>query len=138
MGAALIGDADFMAEAQRVRSLLGGALRQAGFMAAAALYGLRHKLDRLEEDHANARYLAERLAVIDGLFVALNAVQTNMVYVDVEAGPERAARLIVELEQQGIRAWNLAERLRFVTSMLVDRADCERAADVLANAMEGA
>jgi threonine aldolase len=136
MGAALVGDADFMVEAQRVRSLLGGTLRQAGFMAAAALYGLRHNLGRLEQDHANARYLAGRLAEIDGLFVALDAVQTNMVYVDVEAGAERAARLITQLEQPGISVWNLAERVRFVTSMLVDRGDCERAADAVATAMQ--
>jgi hypothetical protein len=59
-----------------------------------------------------------------------------MAYVDVEAGPERAARLITELEQRGVRAWNLAERLRFVTSMLVDHADCERATAAVANAMQ--
>lgn len=136
MGAALIGDCSFIEEARRVRSLLGGTMRQVGFMAAAALHGLRHNFDRLCEDHANARFLAERLAEIDGLSVTLDAVQTNMAYVDVEAGPERAARLITELEQRGIRAWNLAERLRFVTSMLVDHADCERATVAVANAMQ--
>ncbi len=127
MGAALVGDSGFIDEARRVRSLLGGAMRQVGFMAAAALYGLRNNLDRLSEDHANARHLAEGLAGIEGLSVELDTVQTSMVYVDVEAGPERAAQLIGQLEQRGILAWNLAARLRFVTSMLVDRSDCDRA-----------
>lgn len=136
MGAALIGDADFIEEASRVRLLLGGAMRQVGFMAAAALHGFRHNFDRLVEDHANARYLAEQLAGIDGLSVELDAVQTNMVYVNVEAGAERAARIIATLEKQGVRAWNLAQCLRFVTSMLVDHADCERAADAVATAMQ--
>jgi threonine aldolase len=89
----------------------------------------------LQDDHVNARRLAEGLAEIEGLFVALEAVQTNMVYVDVVAGPERAARLIVQLEELGIRAWNLGARLRFVTSMLVDEADCIRATEACAVAM---
>ena len=136
MGAALVGDADFIEEASRVRSLLGGTLRQAGFMAAAALFGLRHNVERLGEDHANARDLAEGLAGVDGLHVALDTVQTNMVYVDVAAGAERAARLIAQLERRGIRAWNLGHRLRFVTSMLVDNKTCHRAAAAVADAMQ--
>lgn len=135
MGAALVGDTDFIEEATRIRSLLGGAMRQVGFMAAAALYGLRNNLERLQEDHANARFLAEQLAGVQGLSVALDTVQTNMVYVDVEAGSERAAQLVLQLERRGIRVWNLAERLRFVTSMLVDNAACERAADAVEVAM---
>jgi threonine aldolase len=137
MGAALVGDTDFIAEAQRVRSLLGGTLRQAGFMAAAARYGLRHNLERLAEDHANAGFLAGRLAEIDGLSVVMDAVQTNMVYVEVAAGAERAGQLVEELDQRGVRAWNLAERIRFVTSMLVNRGDCERAAEAVSAAMKG-
>jgi threonine aldolase len=135
MGAALMGDTAFIAEAARVRSLLGGTMRQVGFMAAAALYGFRHNFDRLHEDHINARHLAEGLAEIEGLSVALEAVQTNMVYVDVAAGPERAARLIAQLEERGIQAWNLGTRLRFVTSMLVDKAACVRATEACAVAM---
>jgi threonine aldolase len=135
MGAALMGDTAFIEEAARVRSLLGGSMRQVGFMAAAALYGFRHNFDRLQEDHVNARRLAEGLAEIEGLSVALEAVQTNMVYVDVAAGPERAARLIALLEERGIQAWNLGARLRFVTSMLVDEAACVRATEACAIAM---
>ncbi len=135
MGAALIGDSDFIAEAARVRSLLGGTLRQVGFMAAAALYGFRHNFDRLREDHTNARLLAEGLTEIGGLSVDLQAVQTNMVYVDVAAGSERAVRLVSQLKERDIRAWNLGARLRFVASMLVNRADCVRAVETVAVAM---
>jgi len=135
MGAALIGDADFVAEAARVRSLLGGTMRQIGFMAAAALHGFRVNFDRLQEDHATARCLAEGLTEIEGLSVELEAVQTNMVYVDVAAGTERAARIITQLEERGIRAWNLGARLRFVTSMLVDQTDSVRAIEAVTAAM---
>ena len=58
-----------------------------------------------------------------------------MVYADVEAGSERAESLIAVLDQQGIRAWNLGARLRFVTSMLVNRSDCERAVEAVVIAM---
>lgn len=136
MGAALIGDADFIKEASRVRLLLGGTMRQVGFMATAALYGLQHNFERLNEDHENAHYLAKRLAGMDGLSVALETIQTNMVYADVKAGPDRASQIVTALERQGIGVWNLAERLRFVTSMLVDRKDCEHAADVVAEIMQ--
>ena len=136
MGAALIGDEDFIKEASRMRQLLGGTMRQVGFMASAALYGLQNNFERLNEDHDNAHYLAKRLAGVNGLSVALETVQTNMVYADVEAGPARAAQIVTSLEQQGIRVWNLAERLRFVTSMLVDRKDCENAADLVAEIMQ--
>ena len=138
MGAALVGDADFIAEAARVRTLLGGTLRQAGFIAAAALYALRHNVERLVEDHRNARALAAGLAGIDGLAVALDTVQTNMVYVEVEEGAGRAARLIEQLGESGVRAWNLGRRLRFVTSMLVDNTDCDYAVAAVAKAMSAA
>lgn len=135
MGAALVGDGQFIAEAARLRSLLGGTMRQVGFMAAAALYGLRHNRDRMVEDHANARYLAQGLAKIEGLSVALETVQTNMVYVDVAAGAARADGLITQLADKGIMAWSLSGRLRFVTSMLVGRADCEHAVAVAGEAL---
>ena len=131
MGAALVGDRDFIGEAERLRTMLGGTMRQIGFMAAAALYGLENNLERLVEDHANARLLAVGLAAIDGLTVDLAAVQSNMVYVDVDAGPEFAQRIIEQLAARDIRAWSLGSRLRFVTSMLVGRADCERVLEAM-------
>ena len=137
MGAALIGDAAFIVEAERIRALLGGTLRQSGFMAAAALYGLQNNQERLAQDHANASLLAAGLAAIEGLQVNLDAVQTNMVYIEVNAGEQRAARLVQQLEERGIRAWNLKQRLRFVTSMLVQREDCVRTIAAAASAMAG-
>jgi threonine aldolase len=138
MGAVLLGDQDFINEATRIRQLLGGGMRQVGFMAAAALYGFQYNVDRLIEDHANARLLAEGLAQIDGLTVDLTTVQTNMVYVDVADGTDRAEQLISQLENRGIRAWNLGPKLRFVTSMLVDESGCGRALQATAEAMKDA
>ncbi|MEH6516336.1 MAG: GntG family PLP-dependent aldolase [Halioglobus sp.] len=136
MGAALIGSAEFIAEAERVRSLLGGMLRQAGFMAAAALYGMQHNVERLLVDHDNAQFLARELAALNGLSIDLDSVQTNMVYVDVDAGVDHAIELVAYLQQQGVQVWNLGPRLRFVTSMLVERRDCERAVKALSEALK--
>ncbi|MFT6956982.1 MAG: threonine aldolase [Halieaceae bacterium] len=135
MGAALIGSAEFIAEAERVRSLLGGMLRQAGFMAAAALYGMQHNVERLLVDHDNAQFLARELAELSGLSTDLDSVQTNMVYVDVDAGVNHAIELVATLQKQGVQVWNLGPRLRFVTSMLVERRDCERAVKAMSEAL---
>ena len=136
MGAALIVSAEFIAEAERVRSLLGGMLRQAGFMAAAALYGMQHNVEGLLVDHDNALFLARELATLNGLSIDLETVQTNMVYVDVDAGVSHALELVAQLETQGVHVWNLGPRLRFVTSMLVDRRDCERVVKALSEALK--
>ncbi|NNL99274.1 MAG: aminotransferase class I/II-fold pyridoxal phosphate-dependent enzyme [Gammaproteobacteria bacterium] len=131
MGAALIGDADFIFEARRAQRQFGGVMRQVGFMAEAALYAFENNRGRLPEDHANAAWLAAAIDEIPGLSVDLPAVQTNMVWVEVAAGAERAAALIAALAEHGIGAFSLGERLRFVTSRLVGSADCRRAASSL-------
>ena len=137
MGAALIGDADFIFEARRAQRQFGGVMRQIGFMAAAAQYAFEHNRDRLLEDHDNAAWLAGELDAIPGLAVDLPAVQTNMVWATVAAGPERAAALIAGLAEHGVGAFSLGDRLRFVTSMLVTRSDCERAVRALASLTRG-
>jgi threonine aldolase len=108
--------------------MLGGRMRQVGFMAAAALYGFEHNLDRLVEDHANAQHMARVLAANPALAVEPSRVETNIVYFRVKAGAERAARLVAELEAEQVRAWCLGPLLRLVTSLNVDRADCDFAA----------
>ena len=129
VGSALCGSRDFIARAHRVRKMAGGGMRQAGVLAAAALYALDHNVARLADDHALARRLADWLAGIDGLHV--EAPQTNIVFVDV-VGPAKArsAELLPYLKSRGVLATGLY-RLRFVTHLDVDAAGVEQAVQAI-------
>jgi len=131
MGAMLLGSSDFVNEARRIQSMLGGVMRQVGFMAAAALYGFRHNMVRLEEDHANCSFMANQLAGLSALQIDLKAVQTNILYFDVKAGTQRAARLVEELAEHGIGALDVGSLVRLVTSKNVSRKDCEYAVEAI-------
>ncbi|MCW5624884.1 MAG: low-specificity L-threonine aldolase [Burkholderiales bacterium] len=85
LGSLLVGPRSLIDQARRWRKVLGGGMRQAGVAAAAGLYALEHNVDRLAEDHANARWRAGALAAIDGVAVDVDRVQTNMVYVTIAA-----------------------------------------------------
>jgi threonine aldolase len=125
VGSVLCGSREFVARAHRIRKMAGGGMRQAGMLAAAGSYALDHHLDRLAEDHALARRLAEGLAGLPGLQV--EPPQTNILFVDL-TGPakERSAELLEYLKARGILATGLY-RLRFVTHLDVDAAGIERA-----------
>ena len=129
-GSALVGSREFIGRAHRVRKMLGGGMRQAGVLAAAALHALEHHVARLAEDHANARLLAEGLQGLDGVSVA--TPQTNIVFVDVV--PAKAAGLVERLKAAGVLCTGLY-RLRFVTHLDVGRADIERAVPVIRAAL---
>ncbi|WP_431125182.1 low-specificity L-threonine aldolase [Variovorax paradoxus] len=125
IGSALVGSREFIARAHRIRKMAGGGMRQAGLLAAAASHALDHHVDRLAEDHALARRLAEGLEGIEGLKV--EAPHTNIVFVDLTgAAQARSAELLAHLNQQGILATGLY-RLRFVTHLDVDAAGVDRA-----------
>lgn len=128
MGAMLLGSSEFIDEARRIQCMLGGVMRQVGFMAAAARYGFRNNMQRLQEDHANCLWLAQRLADHPALAIDLSSVQTNILYCDVIAGAERASQLVKELAAQGIGILNVGALVRLVTSMNVTKQDCEVAA----------
>jgi threonine aldolase len=125
VGSALCGSKELIARARRIRKMAGGAMRQSGMLAAAASYALEHQVERLADDHALARRLAEGLAGIDGLQV--EAPHTNILFVDL-VGParERSAPLLEHLGRQGVLATGLY-RLRFVTHLDVDAAGVDRA-----------
>jgi threonine aldolase len=125
VGSALCGSNDFIARARRVRKMAGGAMRQAGLLAAAASYALDRHVDRLAEDHALAKRLAAGLTGIDGLKV--EAPHTNIVFADlVGAAREQSTELINHLQTHGVLATGLY-RLRFVTHLDVDGAGIDRA-----------
>lgn len=126
VGSALCGSRELIARARRIRKMAGGGMRQAGVLAAAASHALDHHVERLAEDHALARRLADALAGIEGLQV--EPPQTNMLFVDlVGAARERSAALLEYLAGQRVLAIGLY-RLRLVTHLDVDAAGVDRAA----------
>jgi threonine aldolase len=128
MGALLLGEQAFINEARHIQAMLGGCMRQVGFMAAAALHGFEHNLERLAEDHANAQHIANAIAANPGLEIEPAHVETNILYFEVKAGEQRAAQLVSELEQENVMVWALGPLIRLVTSLNVDRTGCDFAA----------
>jgi threonine aldolase len=125
VGSALCGSRELISRAHRIRKMAGGGMRQAGMLAAAASHALQHHIDRLADDHALARRLAEGLAGIEGLKV--EAPQTNLLFVDlVGEAQTRSAELLAHLKREGILATGLY-RLRFATHLDVDAAGIARA-----------
>ena len=125
IGAALAGSRELIEEAWRYKQMWGGAMRQSGVVAAAALHGLDHHVARLAEDHANARMLAEGLAELPGIEIAPGAVETNIVLFDV-AGEASAFCAALAAEGVTMGAFG-SRRVRAVTHLDVDRAGIERA-----------
>jgi threonine aldolase len=136
VGSVLVGGAEFVKRARRARKLLGGGMRQAGILAAAGLFALRHNVSRLAEDHRRAHALAERLATVPGLSVELRSVETNMVFVSTRPSGRRAAEVAKLFSEAG--ALCLAEspwKIRFVTHLDVDDTDVAEAGEVVARTM---
>ena len=131
-GSLLAGSKDLIAAADRQRRRMGGAMRQNGIFAAAALHGLDHHLARLADDHANARRLAERLAAGSGVQLDLATVQSNIIVFHLPPGLPDAAQVVARARERGVWLNAFAPRtLRAVTHLDVDRAQCEQAAGVL-------
>jgi threonine aldolase len=135
VGAVLVGSKDFIHEAWRVKQQIGGAMRQAGIIAAACLYALDHHVERLAEDHANARRLAEGLAEIPGVRIDPAAIETNIVWFDV-AEPMSAADVTAALREYGVLIGSYGQtRMRAVTHLDVDRAGIDQALQALARVL---
>ena len=132
VGACLAGSAELIAEAWRWKQMLGGAMRQAGIIAAGGLYALDHHVDRLADDHARARRLADGLAGLPGVELDPSTVETNILVFAVPDAPAfcdalaRADVLVIPLD---------ARRVRAVTHLDVDDAGIERALEVAAAAL---
>ena len=132
VGAVLAGSRETIDEAWRHKQMIGGAMRQSGVLAAAGLHGLDHHVERLAEDHENARVLADGLAAIPGVGIDPARMQTNIVIFEV---PDAAA-LCERLSSDGVLMVPFGPGLvRAVTHMDVDRAGVERALAAVAEAM---
>lgn len=138
MGSILVGSAEDITRARRARKLFGGALRQAGIVAAAALYAIEHNIDRMAEDHANALVFAERIAEIDGIVLDPERVETNLVFFEVEPAYGTAAQLSAALRSRGVKINPTgAQQLRGCTHLDVDREGVLRAAQAIQECLSG-
>jgi threonine aldolase len=132
VGACLAGSSELIAEAWRWKQMLGGAMRQSGIVAAAGLYALEHHVERLADDHARARRLADGLADVPGVVIDAATVETNIVIFGVPDAPAFCAAL----ERDGVGMLPVGpERVRAVTHLDVDDAGIERALQTARNAL---
>lgn len=135
VGSALAGPKAFIERARRFRKMFGGGMRQAGIIAAGALFALANHRARLAEDHANAKALASGLAAVNGLEAAPAEVETNMVRFRVRALP--AQQLVDRLRAQGVLLLAVGpDTIRAVTSLMVSSDDIRAAVAVVSRALE--
>jgi threonine aldolase len=127
IGSVLCGDRAFIDEARRLKILFGAAWRQAGIVAAAGLIALEHGPDRLHEDHANARRLAEGVAGALPGTVDPNTVETNIVFVDVAGVGQDAWIMVERLRDEGVLVTMVAGKVRMLTHVDVGLADIDAA-----------
>ena len=131
-GTMLAGSRDVIARCVRFRRRLGGAMRQAGVLAAAGLYALDHNIDRLADDHANARVIADRLSTSRRIVLDRATVQTNILVFSVTADAPDATTVVSRAKERGVLIFAFGPRtVRVVTHLDVSRQECERAADIL-------
>jgi threonine aldolase len=138
VGSLIAGSRDFVARVRRLRKMLGGQMRQAGFLAAAGLYALDGMVDRLAEDHAHARLLAAGLATLPGVILDPPVPETNIVFWRLAEPGLSVASFLAGLEEHGVRVGQLGEgRLRAVTHYGIRRADIETAVAAVREALAG-
>jgi len=137
VGSIVSGNQDFISEARRNRKIVGGGMRQAGILAAAGIIALTEMVDRLVDDHKNARKLAEGLANMEGLSIDLDAVTTNIVFFDVTQKGMTSQILAERLDSHGIRVLPTGpNRLRAVTNYHVTSSDIDYALDIFLSILE--
>lgn len=135
MGSILVGDKESIRKARLARKQFGGALRQAGIVAAAAEYAMDNHLDRLADDHAHAKLLAENLNAIDGIKLKLDEVETNLVFFTIEEELGTAVQLAGKLREQGILIGPMGgQRMRACTHLDISRGDIDTISDAVSAA----
>ena len=132
VGAVLAGSSELIHEAWRWKQMLGGAFRQSGIVAAGCLYALDHHVERLAEDHDNARTLAEGLAELAGVQLDPGSVETNIVIFEVDDAPGLVKRLADRVELQAVNT----TRVRAVTHLDVTQADVDEALSIFAEVLD--
>jgi threonine aldolase len=131
-GSILAGTKAIIARTHRHRRMLGGAMRQAGIFGAAALYALDHNLERLADDHANARLIGEAVAASPRVQLDLDTVQTNILIFHLGPGAPNAPTVVERAREAGLLIFAFGPRtVRAVTHLDVTRVQCERAGAIL-------
>ena len=134
VGSLLVGTSDFIERSRKFRKVLGGGMRQAGIIAAPGIVALERMIDRLEEDHRNARSLAKGIAKIEGIQIDLNRVQTNMVYFDITGLGISTDLFVSKLKENGILALPLTEnKMRMVTHRGIEKEHIKKSVEVIEN-----
>ncbi len=131
VGSVVVGSADFVARARRVRKMAGGGMRQAGIIAAAGVVALDSMVDRLADDHANAQRLARGLAGLPGVALDPGDVETNICYMELADGAGRD--LAAALRERGVLANGRQNWVRFVTHNGITSEDVDEALDAIAS-----
>jgi threonine aldolase len=136
IGGVLAGSKSFINEAWRWKHRLGGAMRQSGIIAAAGLYALDHNIEKLAEDHANAKRLGEHIAAVKGLKLFTPKIESNIVFFDPTGLGITSKDLYEEMLRRGVRmGTTYGGMIRAVTHMDVSRAEIDTAGKVLAEAV---
>ena len=136
VGSLVCGTGNFIEKARRARKVLGGGMRQAGILAAAGIVALTEMVERLADDHANAKKLAEGLAGINGVSIDPELVKTNIVFLNITRGDMTAEQLTVQLSDEGLKVLPLgSKQLRAVTHYHITADDIEYALGVFAKVM---
>jgi len=131
VGSLAVGRQEFIDNARRYRSMLGGGMRQAGVIAAAGIIAIEKMIDRLRDDHSNAQTLAKGLASIEGITIDLPHIQTNIVVYDVAGLGTDGERWVAKLGESGVKAGALeGSRVRMVTHRGIEKEDIEYAVNV--------
>jgi threonine aldolase len=126
IGSVVCGTQDFINQARRARKLIGGGMRQAGIMAAAGIVALNEMVERLADDHANAKKLAEGLANIPGISVDPEHIKTNIVFIEITCSDMTAEELVNLLNEKGVRiSASGPQRLRAVTHYHISSDDID-------------
>jgi threonine aldolase len=141
VGAVLAGTTTFIERARLLKHMFGGAMRQAGIIAAGGIYALEHHVDRLAEDHANARFLADGLAGIPGVKLVYESVPTNIVFFDVSGAGLKGVEVERGINALGVRmggSYGDSTVIRAVTHLDVTREDCASAVEAVRLVCAGA
>jgi threonine aldolase len=132
VGSALAGPKDVIRQARRVRKLFGGGMRQAGVLAAAALYALDHHIERLADDHRNAQVIAQAIADTPGLRLTPRQVETNLIWFQVDRERGTAWDVEAALRQRGVLVYaSNSQTMRACTHLDLSAAQAERVADTI-------
>ncbi|MEM2110532.1 MAG: low-specificity L-threonine aldolase [Candidatus Bathyarchaeia archaeon] len=132
VGSLVVGSNEFIERARKMRKILGGGMRQAGIIAAPGIIALEKMINRLEDDHRNARFLAEGIAKIEGISIDLRTVQTNMVLFEVNHLGIKAGQFLNNLKKHGVLASSHGEtNVRMVTHRGIEKEDIDKTLTVV-------